>query len=81
MAKVIIHPNDSDGVAVYYPAPECTIPLYERGRKDVPAGRPFLIIEEDLLPSDHTFFDAFEADFSNPDGYGIGCDAWFAEQV
>lgn len=80
MGKIIIHPNDFGGVAFYYPANDCSIPLPERARKDVPAGLPFLIVDESLLPTDHTFFAAFEADFSNPDGYGIGCDAWFEEQ-
>jgi hypothetical protein len=28
-----------------------------------------------------TFRGAWEADFTNPDGVGIGADAWFAEQA
>jgi hypothetical protein len=49
-------------------------------RKDVPAGVPYIIIDADDIPSDRTFRNAWEADFSNPDGYGIGAEAWFAEQ-
>ena len=49
-------------------------------RKDVPAGVPYKIVNSEDLPQDHTFFNAWEADFSNPDGYGIGPEDWFAEQ-
>jgi hypothetical protein len=52
----------------------------EVAKKDVPANVPYIIVEADTIPSDRTFRDAWEADFSNPDGYGIGADAWFAEQ-
>lgn len=53
--------------------------IEEVARKDVPAGLPYLFVTCDQLPDD-AFFDAWEADFSNPDGYGIGAEAWFAEQ-
>lgn len=81
MNKLIIFPNDSGGVVFCYPAPECGLPVEEIARKDVPVGKPYLIVSDELVPKDHTFFDAFEADFSSPDGYGIGPDAWFAEQA
>lgn len=80
MNKVILYPNERGGVAIGYPTINCSIPLEEVARKDVPAGRPYLIIEEADVPEDHTFFAAWEADFSKPDGYGIGSDAWFAER-
>ena len=54
--------------------------ISELAQKDVPAGTPYLIVEDDVVPSDRTFRNAWEADFSNPDGYGIGSDAWFAQQ-
>lgn len=80
MASVFIFPNDNGGICMGYPAPGCGLSIEEIARKDVPAGLPFLIVDNsDLLP-DHSFFDAWEVDFSNPDGYGIGADAWFAEQ-
>jgi hypothetical protein len=75
----IIYPTD-DGVAVIVPSPNCTLPLEEIARKDVPAGVPYKIITTDDLPPDRDFRDAWEANFSNPDGHGIGADAWFAEQ-
>jgi len=38
--------------------------------KDVPTGRPYRIINETDLPADKYFRDAWEADFSEPDGRG-----------
>lgn len=74
----IIYPNlDGNGIAVVYPTGD--LPVEEVARKDVPAGTPYLFIEEAELPS-MDFRNAWEADFSNPDGYGIGHQAWFAER-
>jgi len=78
--KVFIFPNKNGGVAIGYPAPECPLSIYDIAKKDLPPNTPFIIVDESELPKDHTFFDAWEADFSNPDGYGIGYDAWLAEQ-
>jgi hypothetical protein len=80
MNKLIIYPEGVSGIAICYPASNCGISLEEIARKDVPAGKPYLILDNSQVPTDHTFFNAFEADFSNPDGHGIGHDAWFAEQ-
>jgi len=80
MNKVIIYPNERGGIAIVYPAPNCGISIEEIARKDVPAGLPHLIIDEANVPADMTFFDAFEADFSEPHGHGIGAQAWFIEQ-
>jgi len=80
MNQVIVYPNPSGGVAFCYPSP-CGLSAMEIARKDVPVGVPFLLVPADQVPTDHTFFAAFEADFSSPDGYGIGPEAWFAEQA
>ena len=61
-------------------SPTGEIAIEQVARKDVPANTPFLIVTTEDIPSDRTFRGAWEADFSNPDGYGIGADAWFAEQ-
>jgi hypothetical protein len=74
----IIYPADNT-IAVIIPCTD-TIPIFEIARKDVPSGVPFLIVSVDDIPSDRTYRSAWNADFSNPDGYGIGHDAWFAEQ-
>ena len=77
--KRIIYPTPEGGVAVVVPTGE--LPIEEVARKDVPAGVPFNIIDADDMPSDRTFRSAWEADITNPDGVGIGADAWFAEQA
>ena len=81
MSQVIIYPNDYGWLTVVNPAPNCGVSVEEIARKDVPAGKPYHIIDASLLPEDYTFFNAWEADFSNPQGEGIGQDAWFAEQA
>lgn len=59
--------------------PSGVFSTFETARKDVPAGTPFIITTLDELPS-YWSQEAWEVDFSNPDGFGIGSDAWFAEQ-
>jgi hypothetical protein len=78
--QAIIYPNDQGVIAIVLPAPDCGIPIQEIARKDVPFGVPYLIIDAALIPADRTYRDAWAADFSAPDGHGIGADAWFAEQ-
>lgn len=76
MNRVIIYPNISDGgVNILYPM-NCGFTLEEIALKDVPSGIPYKIINKEDLPSDRTFRDAWEADFSNPDGYGMGSEAF-----
>ena len=74
----ILYQNDQGGLSVIHPTGE--LPIEDVCQKDVPAGTPYLIVEDDVIPSDRSFRNAWEADFSNPDGYGIGSDAWFAQQ-
>lgn len=73
----IIYPNES-GISVIHPTGE--MPVEEVARKDVPAGVPYLIVDETALPADRTFRAAWTADFSAPHGHGIGADAWFEQQ-
>jgi hypothetical protein len=79
MNQRIIYPTDDGGVAVLIPTGE--IAVEEVARKDVPAGVAYKIVDVTDIPSDRTFRNAWEADFTNPDGVGIGSDAWFAEQA
>jgi hypothetical protein len=78
--QTVVYQNDQGCLTIVYPAPGSSISFEEICQKDVPAGKAFLVVPEELIPVDHTFFEAWEADFSNPDGYGIGPDAWFAQQ-
>lgn len=75
----ILYPNSEGGISVIIPTGE--LPIEDVCQKDVPAGTPYLIVEDDVIPSDRSFRNAWEADFSNPDGYGIGADAWFAAKA
>jgi hypothetical protein len=72
----IIYPTPAGGVAVIIPTNE--LPIEDIAQKDVPAGAPYLLVDVADIPDDRTFRGAWEADFSNPDGYGIGADAYFA---
>ena len=75
MKQVIIYPQASNSIATVFPAPGLSV--VEVAKKDVPQGTPYRIINESDLPSDDVFFDAWEADFSNPDGHGLGVEAYY----
>ena len=75
----ILYQNSEGGLSVIHPTGE--LPIEDVCQKDVPAGTPYLIVEDDVIPSDRSFRNAWEADFSNPDGYGIGADAYFAAKA
>lgn len=79
MNKRIIYPNETS-VSIIIPSDNCGLPLEDIARKDVPSGVPYLIVDVSDIPTDREFRDAWEADFTTPDGYGIGADAWFAYQ-
>jgi hypothetical protein len=73
----VIYPTDT-GISVLVPTGE--IPVEQVARKDVPAGLPYLIIEVSDIPEDRSQRELWTADFGDPDGHGIGAEAWFAEQ-
>jgi len=77
MEQFIIYPNENGSVALIVPTGELAID--QVALKDVPEGKPYRFIDRNQF-ADFEFFDAWEADFSNPDGHGIGAEAWFAEQ-
>jgi hypothetical protein len=61
MTKRIIYPTD-DGVAIIIPSPEALeiMTIEEIAAKDVPAGKPFKIVNTEDVPSDRTFRNAWE---------------------
>jgi hypothetical protein len=59
MDKRIIYPTDDGGVAVIIPAESV-----EAAMKDVPADKPYKIIDAADVPADRTFRNAWTADFS-----------------
>jgi hypothetical protein len=59
MNKRIIYPTDEGGVAVIIPA-DCGLTIEQIAAKDVPAGKPFEIVDVSDIPSDRTFRGAWE---------------------
>lgn len=59
-AKRIIYPTNEGGVAIIIPAAECELSIEEIAAKDVPAGKPYKIVDVSEIPSDRTFRDAWE---------------------
>lgn len=78
MNKRIIYQSSEGGVSILIPTGE--LDISEVARKDVPAGVAYKIVYEADIPSDREFREAWEVTITDPDGYGIGADAWFAEQ-
>jgi len=60
MNQQIIYPNDEGGVAIIVPAPECGLTIEEIAAKDVPAGKPYKIVDVADIPTDRTFRNAWE---------------------
>ena len=56
----IICPNDDGGVSIVIPAPECGLTIEEIAAKDVPAGKPYKIVDVADIPTDRTFRNAWE---------------------
>ena len=59
MTQRIIYPTDDGGVAVIIPA-DCGLTIEEIAAKDVPAGKPFKIVDAADIPVDRTFRNAWE---------------------
>lgn len=77
--KVIIYPRDEGGIAIMWPAAQ--YPIEEVAKKDVPIGKPYLIINSSDLPPNPGFREAWTADFTDADGYGQGFSQWFKDNV
>lgn len=59
MNKRIIYPTDDGGVAIIIPA-DCGLTIEEIAKKDVPAGKPYKIVDVSEIPEDRTFRNAWE---------------------
>jgi hypothetical protein len=69
----IIYLTDDNTVAIIIPTPEALSvhSVMEVALKDVPAGKPFKIVDSSVIPSDRTFRLAWEVDVSSlTDGIG-----------
>ena len=62
MDKRIIYPTDEGGVAIIMPTPEYLDDhtIEELAAKDVPAGKPYKIVDVADIPTDRTFRNAWE---------------------
>jgi hypothetical protein len=65
-SAVVLHPNLNSGLT-----------LKQIADKDVPAGVPYVFLDESLIPKDVTFINAWSIEeIKNPDGiganYGVG---------
>ena len=74
--RIVVFPNDEGGISVLYPLQNCGLTVEAIAAKDVPNGKPFRYMTTTDLPTDDdgnydkSFRSAWEADFSQPDGYG-----------
>lgn len=60
MNQRIIYTTDDGGVVVIIPAAECGLTIEEIAAKDVPAGKPYKIVDVADIPADRTFRNAWE---------------------
>ena len=62
MTKRIIYPTDDGGVAILIPTAEYLADhtIEELAAKDVPAGKPYKIVDVADIPTDRTFRNAWE---------------------
>lgn len=81
MKDYIIYKNSDNSVSIIIPSMECGLSIDEIALKDTPRGVPFKFISKEDLPTDRTYRDAWEADFSNPDGYGLGPDKYYEYKI
>ena len=58
--KRILYQTEEGGVAVIIPTDDCGLTVEEIAAKDVPAGRPYKIVDVSEVPSDRTFRNAWE---------------------
>lgn len=69
----IIYKTDDGGVAIIIPYLGSGISVEQIALKDVPAGKPFRIVEATEIPSDRSFRDAWTVDETDLI-HGIGAD-------
>lgn len=77
--QLIVYQQRNGEIAIVMPTSE--LPVEEVAKKDVPAGVPYLIVDQATLPADWEYSSAWEADFSQPHGTGLGHEGWEAQYV
>lgn len=59
MNSRILYPTDDGGVAVIVPAESLELAM-----RDIPSGKPYLIVDAADIPTDRSFRNAWVADFT-----------------
>jgi hypothetical protein len=59
MNSRILFPNNDGGVSIIIPAESV-----EAAMKDIPSGKPYLIVDAADIPTDRSFRNAWTADFT-----------------
>ena len=57
--KRIVYQDENGGIAIIVPA-DCGLTIEEIAAKDVPAGKPYQIVDVSDIPTDRTFRNAWE---------------------
>ena len=82
MDKRIIYQNDEGGVAVIVPAPDCGLTIEQIAAKDVPARKPYRIVDASEIPEDRSARDMWDVDDADlTDGVGADFGAGSANAV
>lgn len=58
--KRILFPNDDNGVSIIIPTESI-----DAAMKDIPSGKPYLIVDAADIPADREFRNAWTADFTD----------------
>jgi hypothetical protein len=67
--QVILYPNEeTGGVCVMMPILSSGLSIHQIGKKDVPVGLPYIIVDSSEIPDAPQ--EALEVDFSEPHGHG-----------
>jgi hypothetical protein len=70
MNQRIIYQNDAGGVAIITPC-DCGLTIQEIAAKDVPAGKPYKIVDASEIPTDRQWRDYWTVDEADlTDGVG-----------
>lgn len=76
MDKVILYLDTEGNLVVLYPIPTESLPIEEIAKKDVPENVGYKIVSKSILPKETAFMQAWEYEFTDYDGYGIGQIKW-----
>ena len=59
MSLRAIFPNDEGGVSILVPSLNCPLSFEEIIAKDIPAGKPYQVVDVSEIPNDRTYRNAW----------------------